>query len=128
MRGFLQIANTNWNSLWKRWLPNFAWRPVRGGLCGNEDFEQAKAEIQHGKSHDGACPPWIEMLVQGELGRNNACRRAARAFRVSWVPKRCSGIFNVSNAWTNTWNKMIEEKLLKKRGSRGRIPRKDSKE
>ena len=31
-------------------------------------------------------------------------------FRASWVPKRCSGIFNVSNAWTNKWNKMMEEK------------------
>ena len=25
------------------------------------------AEIQHDTSHDGACPLWIEMLVQGEL-------------------------------------------------------------
>ena len=30
--------------------------------------------------------------------------------RVSLVQKQCSGIFNVSNAWTNTWNKMMEEK------------------
>ena len=48
-------------------------------LCGNEDFEKALAEIQLDKSHDGACPLWIAMLVQGELGRNNASRRAARA-------------------------------------------------
>ena len=26
-------ANTTWNSLWERGLPDFAWRPVRGGLC-----------------------------------------------------------------------------------------------
>ena len=31
-------------------------------------------------------------------------------FRVSRVPKQCSGISNVSNAWINMWNKMIEEK------------------
>ena len=30
-------------------------------------------------------------------------------FRVSRVPKRCSGIFKVSNAWTSTWNKIMEE-------------------
>ena len=39
----------------------------------------AVAEIQHDTYHDGACHRWIEMLVQGELGRNNAGRRAARA-------------------------------------------------
>ena len=73
LRGFLQTANTTWKSLWERWLPDFAWRPVRGGLCGNLDFQKALAEIRLDKS------PWIEMLVQGELGRNNAGRRAARA-------------------------------------------------
>ena len=79
VRGFLQIATTSWNSMWERWLPDFQWRPVRGGLCGNEEIEKAVAEIQHDTYHDGACPLWIEMLVQGELGRNNAGRRAARA-------------------------------------------------
>ena len=28
---FLQTANTNWNSLWKCWLPDFVWRTVQGG-------------------------------------------------------------------------------------------------
>ena len=47
------------------------------------------------------------------------------SFRVSLVPKQCSGIFNVSNAWTNMWNiariKMKEEKQR----LRGRIPKND---
>ena len=30
VRGFLQTAKTNWNSLWESWLPDFAWRQVRG--------------------------------------------------------------------------------------------------
>ena len=30
-------------------------------------------------------------------------------FRVSWVPKQCTRIFKVSNAWTNLWNHMMEE-------------------
>ena len=29
VRGFLQTANTTWKSFWARWLPDFAWRPVR---------------------------------------------------------------------------------------------------
>ena len=74
VRGFLQTANPTWNSLWERWLPDFAWRPVRGGLCGNKDFQKALAEIQLDKS------TWFEMLAQGELRpRKNAGRRAARA-------------------------------------------------
>ena len=50
--------------MWERWLLDFQWRQVRGGLCGNEEFEKAVAEIiQHNAYHDGACPLWIEMLV-----------------------------------------------------------------
>ena len=66
--------------MWERWLPGFAWRPMRGGLCGNENFQKVLAEKRLDKSHNGACPLWIEMLAlaQGELGRNNADRRAAR--------------------------------------------------
>ena len=44
-------------------------------------------------------------------------------FKVSWIPKQCTGIFKVSNAWTDLWNNMIEEKA----GLRSRIPGKDSK-
>ena len=46
VRGFLQTANTTWKSLWERWLPDFAWRAVRGGLCGNLEFQKALAEIR----------------------------------------------------------------------------------
>ena len=81
MPGFLQTANTNWNSVLERWLPHFAWRPVRGGLCGNEEFEKALAEIQHDTHHNGAGFLWIEILVQGEVRRNNAGRRAAGRLR-----------------------------------------------
>ena len=31
-------------------------------------------------------------------------------FRVTRVPKQCTGNFKVSNAWTNLWNIMMEEK------------------
>ena len=81
VRGFHQTANTAWNSLCDRWLPDFAWRPVRGGLSGNEDFQKALAEILLDKS------PLIEMLVQGELGRNNAGRRAGRRLPRRRVPR-----------------------------------------
>ena len=43
VRSFLQIVITSWNSMWERWLPDFQWRPVPGGLCFNEDFEKALA-------------------------------------------------------------------------------------
>ena len=49
VRRFLQTAKTKWNSMWECWLPDFAWSPVRG-LCGNEEFERALAEIQHEES------------------------------------------------------------------------------
>ena len=62
---FLQTANSNWNSLWERWLPDLVWRLALGGLCHNEAFEKALAEILHEKS------AWIEMLAQRELWQNN---------------------------------------------------------
>ena len=40
----------------------------------------------------------FEMLVQITL------------FKVSRVPKQWTGIFKVSNTWTNLWNSMVEEK------------------
>ena len=49
------------------------------GLCGNEEFEKAVAEILHDTYCDGACPLWIEILIQEERGRNNAVHSAARA-------------------------------------------------
>ena len=44
--------------------------------------------------------------------RKNACEmlRQITFFRVSLALKRRSVIFNVSNAWANMWNKMMEEK------------------
>ena len=48
-------------------------------MCGNEEFEKALAKIQHDTYHNGAGTLWMEMRVQGEVGCNNAGRRAARA-------------------------------------------------
>ena len=48
-------------------------------LCCNEEFKNALAEIQHETHQNGAGSLWIEMLVQGEVGRNNPARREARA-------------------------------------------------
>ena len=52
---------------------------VQGGLCGNEEFEKALAEIQYDTYHNGAgtFKLWIGMLVRGEV--NNAGRHAAKA-------------------------------------------------
>ena len=51
--GFLQIANTNWNYSLERWFLDFTWRQVRWGVCGNEEFEKALAEIQFDTYHIG---------------------------------------------------------------------------
>ena len=65
--------------MWERWLPDFQWRPMRGGLCSNEEFEKALDEIRLDTDHPAAASLWSEMLVQGALGRDNEGRRAARA-------------------------------------------------
>ena len=66
MRGFLQTGNTNWNSLWKQWLPDFAWcpqYPALGGLSGNEEFKKALAKKWHDIYHNGlALEPVLYVL------------------------------------------------------------------
>ena len=43
-------------------------------------------------------------------------------FRVSHVPKEHTGIFKDSNAWTNLWNKMMEEtEWVKEQNSKKRL-------
>ena len=40
--GFLQIATTSWNSMWECWLPDFQWRPVRGGLVMQSGLRKSR--------------------------------------------------------------------------------------
>ena len=84
VRGYLQTVHTNWNSPWKRWLPYFAWDSVRGACAAMRSSKKPwprynMTYIVHSQWSPGAGPLWIEMLVQGEVGRNNAGRQAGRA-------------------------------------------------
>ena len=45
-------------------------------------------------------------------------------FRVSLVLKRCTGIFEVSNAWINLWNTMMKKGEVKKQNSRNGFEKK----
>ena len=58
-------------SKWEAWLPSpCEWRPMRGGLGGNKDFEGAEIEARSADSQ------WVSLLVEGTIGRNNALRLA----------------------------------------------------
>ena len=46
---------------------------MRGGLCGNEEFERASTEARLGSEGSR----WLEIIVHGKLGKNNAGRLAA---------------------------------------------------
>jgi hypothetical protein len=46
VRGFLQAGQST-HVKWEKWLQHpFYWRPLRGGLCGNEEFESASTEVR----------------------------------------------------------------------------------
>ena len=69
-RGFLQGKDSK-SYKWESWLSvhsdsGWLWRPLRGGLGGNKEFEDAENEVKTETSG------WIQLLVQGQLGRNNA--------------------------------------------------------
>jgi hypothetical protein len=74
VRGFLQAPLSRCYK-WETWLPktsapSWDWNPLRGGLCGNEEFEGASTEARSEGSG------WLEIIVQGKLGKNNAGRLA----------------------------------------------------
>ena len=76
VRGFLQTAPSRM-SKWEAWLPSpCEWRPMRGGLGGNKEFEGAEIEARSAGSQ------WVSLLVEGTLGRNNDLRLATQSRRV----------------------------------------------
>ena len=69
-RGFLQGKQSKCYK-WQSWLsieadPRWLWHPLRGGLGGNREFEDAENEVKTETSG------WFQLLVQGQLGKNNA--------------------------------------------------------
>jgi hypothetical protein len=71
VRVFLQAGDTT-NNKWETWwLPQPShWLPLGGGLCGNEEFESASTEAR------SVSLGWLEIIVDGKLGRKNAGRLA----------------------------------------------------
>ena len=74
VRGFLQARQSK-SCKWETWLPktsapSWDWNPLRGGLCGNEEFESASTEARSEGSG------WLEIIMEGKLGKNNAGRLA----------------------------------------------------
>ena len=64
VRGFLQTTKSHM-SKWAVWLQSpREWRPMRGVLEGNKEFEGAKIEARSAGSQ------WASLLVEGTLGRN----------------------------------------------------------
>jgi hypothetical protein len=76
--GFLQTKPSK-GGKWERWLPYFHWRPMRNGLCGNKEFEDAEAAVRSDVSG------WTELLREGALGRNNARRMADAKMKASFA-------------------------------------------
>ena len=94
---FLQTADANWNSL--RTLPD--WRQVWGSLCCNKDFEKALGEIQLDTYHHGSGSLYIEMLVQGELGRNKGAAAPPERLPRPRVPSARDQAYSPRQAWTS---------------------------
>ena len=84
--GFLQIATISWNSMWEHWLPDFQWRPVRGDLCGNEEFGKAVAR-RYSMTHIwNRCSMGWKKLKCLSKARSGAITRAAA--RPGCLPRR----------------------------------------
>jgi hypothetical protein len=70
--GFLQAGQST-HVKWEKSIQHpfySGWRPLRGGLCGNEEFESSSTEARSVSSI------WLEILVHWNLGKNNAGRLA----------------------------------------------------
>ena len=116
VRGFLQTAHTNWNSLWESWLrlPDFAWRQVWGGLCCNEDCEKAPAEIQLDSSWLSWKLSWWSLSSMDQdccPEQRGHCSPSAHDQAHPPRLDRWEFVLLMSNAWTNMWNKRMEERV-----------------
>jgi hypothetical protein len=69
VRGFLQAGQST-HAKWEKWPFYSGWRPLRGGLCCNEEFKSVSTEARSVSSG------WLEIFVHGNLGKNNAGRLA----------------------------------------------------
>ena len=58
-----------------QWFPDAKWAPVPGGLADHPDFLRYMSLVEN------TAGPWFKLSVFGELGLNNAGRRAARENR-----------------------------------------------
>ena len=68
--GILQAGDSR-SSKWEAWLPHLShWRPLRGGLGGNEEFESASIEVNTESSK------WLQIIVNRKLGKNKAGKQA----------------------------------------------------
>ena len=80
VRGFVQTKSST-AARWKKWLPppEFRWKSILGGLHGNKDFDTAKRELSDPNSNY----PWLELLSDGALRRNNRGRNLQAKQKVS---------------------------------------------
>jgi hypothetical protein len=108
VRGFLQAGQSR-SYKWETWLPSpWDWRPLRGGLGGNEEFESASIEVRSESSE------WLEIIVDGKLGKNNAGRladakqaRAAHSSSCSSDPCRVRALTRIAIFSTGSRRKRL---------------------
>ena len=72
--GYVQAQSSSAYAM-TEWLPDARWAPVPGGLADNPDFLRYMSLVEN------TAGPWFKLSVLGELGLNNAGRRAARENR-----------------------------------------------
>ena len=67
--GYVQLERVARESNLRSWLPEpvlrTSWERIHGGLCGNPEFQQDMKKTD---------PPWIKLIVVGELALNNSGR------------------------------------------------------
>ena len=80
VRGFIQTKRST-AARWQKWLPppDFRWKSIVGGLHGNKDFDTAMCALSDPNSNY----PWIELLSNGALRRNNRGRNLHAKQKVS---------------------------------------------
>ena len=72
--GYVQAQSSSAYAM-TEWLPDARWAPVPGGLADHPDFLRYMSLVEN------TAGPWFKLSVFGELGLNNAGRRAARENR-----------------------------------------------
>ena len=73
--GYVQAKSSTPLSTMKKWIDSASWKPVEGGLTGNDEY------MSNMRRFEDPDDQWTRLMLFGSIGANNVGRAAEKATR-----------------------------------------------